>query len=134
MIAVTDHVNLTWESPLTGPNDDSLGPRFTVTAGLYEPAPVTALSAPRLAARKGVVAGVRDDRELTPFESRVVAAGFLEGGQEFAALSSELVPVAIVAAHLGYRVAAGVVAPADLMLTEESIDTGRPSDGTDGKG
>ncbi len=28
VVAITDHANLTWQSPLTGPNDESVGPRF----------------------------------------------------------------------------------------------------------
>ncbi len=134
VIAVTDHANLTWESPLTGPNDDSLGPRFPVMAGLYEPALVTALPALPVATREGVVAGVRDELDLTPFESRVAAAGSLEKGPEFTAVSSELVPVVVLAAHLGFRVAAGVVVPADAAPTEQPVDAGRPLGGTEGKG
>ena len=37
VIAVTDHANLTWRSPLTGPNDDSVGPRFPSMTGVYAP-------------------------------------------------------------------------------------------------
>ncbi|MHB1343288.1 MAG: hypothetical protein ACYCX3_02895 [Thermoleophilia bacterium] len=112
MIAVTDHANLRWESPLTGPNDDSLGPRFPVTAGLYAPEEVTAV----LAAEPGVVAGVWNERGLSPFEAGVVAAG------GFAAVAAELAPVTVVAAHLGYRVAAAVLVPA-----ESEDDTGSPA-------
>lgn len=109
VVAVTDHANLTWDSPLTGPNDDSLGPRFPVTAGLYEPAPVTSLLGTLLVVHEGVVAGVWDESDPTPFESRVLSGGFLEEGREFAAVSAELTTVAILAAHLGFRVAAAVV-------------------------
>jgi purine-nucleoside phosphorylase len=101
VIAVSDHANLTWESPLTGPNDDRLGPRFPVTAGMYAPERVTLA----LAAEAGVVAGVWDERRLSPFEAGVVAGG------RFAAVSAELASVAVVAAHLGYRVAAAVLVP-----------------------
>lgn len=109
VVAVTDHANLTWDSPLTGPNDDSLGPRFPVTAGLYEPAPVTSLLGTLLVVHEGVVAGVWDESDLTPFESRVLSGGFLGERREFAAVSAELATVAILAAHLGFRVAAAVV-------------------------
>ena len=37
LLPVRDHVNLTWVSPLAGPNDDSIGPRFTPIAGIYRP-------------------------------------------------------------------------------------------------
>ncbi len=101
VIAVRDHANLTWESPLTGPNDDRLGPRFPVTAGLYAPDRV----ALALAAEAGVVACVWNERRLSAFEAGVVAGG------RFAALSAELASVTVVAAHLGYRVAAAVLVP-----------------------
>ncbi|MHB0980734.1 MAG: hypothetical protein ACYC5Q_11830 [Thermoleophilia bacterium] len=118
VIAVSDHANLTWESPLTGPNDDRLGPRFPVTAGMYAPERVTLA----LAAEAGVVAGVWDERRLSPFVAGVV------GGGRFAAVSAELASVAVVAAHLGYRVAAAVLVPGAVGApTQEQDDTGRPS-------
>ena len=102
---MTDHVNLAWRSPLTGRNDDRLGPRFPVVAGMYEPELVSSRigSEALLSAEQGVVAGVRDDRRLLAFESRMVRE------QALAAVSSELVPVALLAAHLGFRLAAAVV-------------------------
>lgn len=105
VIAVADHVNLGWRSPLTGRNDDRLGPRFPVIAGMYEPGLVSSRvgSEALLPIEQGVVAGVRDDRRLLGFESRMVRE------QGPAALSSELVPVALLAAHLGIRLAAAVV-------------------------
>ena len=105
MVAVPDHVNLTWRSPLTGPNDDSAGPRFPSMTGIYLPD----LTAGRLSAcegmivRSGVVAGVFDPARLNAFETEAVEA------HAYAAVSAELVPVVIVAAHLGLRVAAAVV-------------------------
>jgi hypothetical protein len=105
LVAVTDHANLTWRSPLTGPNDDSVGPRFPSMTGIYAPEIVV----DRLAAAEGmiialgIVAGVGDDRRLTAFEKQAV------GTEAYGAASSELVPVAIVAAHMGLRVAAVVV-------------------------
>jgi purine-nucleoside phosphorylase len=98
-------VNLTWRSPLTGRNNDRLGPRFPVIAGMYEPGLVLSRVGPEvgLPVELGVVAGVRDHRCLLEFESRMVRE------QDLAAFSSELVPVALVAAHLGIRLAAAVV-------------------------
>jgi hypothetical protein len=102
--AVTDHANLTWYSPLTGPNDDDLGPRFPVTAGLYDSGLVTE----RLSATEAIVAAVWDDSHLSPFEARMIAEGPSDGGPKFGATSAELASVAILAAHLGYRLAAAV--------------------------
>lgn len=100
-VVVTDHVNLTWWSPLTGPNDDRLGPRFPVVAGMYRPR--GAAAAAGNASVDGVVAGVRDDSRLTVFEKQVVER------HGMTAVSSELVAVGILAAHMGLKVAAVVV-------------------------
>jgi hypothetical protein len=105
VIVVTDHVNLAWRSPLTGRNDDRMGPRFPVVAGIYEPELVSSRVGPELSllVELGVVAGVCDDRRLLAFESRMLRE------QGLSAVSSELVPVALLAAHLGIRLAAAVV-------------------------
>jgi hypothetical protein len=105
LVAVTDHANLTWYSPLTGPNDDSLGPRFPVTAGLYRVDAVTSV----LPAAEAIVAAVWDDADLSPFEERVIREGPKSGGPRFAAASAELSSVAILAAHLGYGLAAAMI-------------------------
>jgi purine-nucleoside phosphorylase len=36
LMAITDHINMTGQSPLTGPNDDSLGPRFPDMSRVYD--------------------------------------------------------------------------------------------------
>jgi purine-nucleoside phosphorylase len=38
IVAISDHVNLTGQSPLTGPNDERLGPRFVDMSDVYTPA------------------------------------------------------------------------------------------------
>ncbi|MFH0917201.1 MAG: hypothetical protein V1912_12265 [bacterium] len=105
LVAVTDHANLTWRSPLIGPNDDRLGPRFPSMTGVYASEVVSdhARSSEGIMVVSGVVAGVLDDAELTGFEVEMTSA------HGYAAVSSELVPVVIVAAHLGLQVAAAVV-------------------------
>jgi len=104
-VAVADHVNLTWRSPLTGPNDDRLGPRFPSMTGIYAPEAVIgrAGAAGGIIVEVGVVAGVDDEDRLRPFETGVAH----DSG--CVAASRELVPVVILAAHLGLRVAALVV-------------------------
>ena len=104
-VAVADHVNLTWRSPLTGVNDDRLGPRFPVVAGIYVPEMVVERVGPGGSPAVGqeVVAGVRDDRSLLEVELEMVRK------QGLRTVSSELVPVALLAAHMGMRLAAAVV-------------------------
>jgi hypothetical protein len=118
-VVVTDHVNLTWRSPLTGPNDERFGPRFPVVAEVYRPETVRA--APAQAPLLGVVAGVRDDRRLTAFEAEVVVRHGIR------VVSSELVAVSILAAHMGFKVAAVVVVDGVSEIPEGAC-------GTDGAG
>ena len=72
---------------------------------MYEPELVLSRVGRRLLlpAGQGVIAGVHDDRLLSEFESRMIRE------QGLAAVSSELVPVALLAVHLGMRLAAAVV-------------------------
>lgn len=107
LVAVIDHANLTWRSPLRGPNDEAVGPRFPSMTGAYVPdVAVGRLSATKgMIVRAGTVAGVCDEDHLNAFELRMVEA------HGYTAASSELVPVVIVAAHMGLRVAALVVVP-----------------------
>jgi purine-nucleoside phosphorylase len=103
VVAVRDHVGLTWRSPLMGPNEDRLGPRFPVLEGLYVPEVVRQCLEPSWDVAVEVVAGVEDDGRLTEFEAEAVAVSGIE------VASQELVPVALLAAHLGIRLAAAVV-------------------------
>ena len=104
-VAAADHVGLTWDSPLRGPNDSRLGPRFPRTDGLYVPEIVQKRLAPGLGATISIatVAGVRDGGALTAWEQEMVDA------LGIGVVSTELVPVAVIAAHLGFRLAAAVV-------------------------
>jgi hypothetical protein len=105
-VAVSDHANLTWRSPLTGPNDEQVGPRFPGMMGVYEPGAVLMLGDEQdgMIVVPGVVAGVQDDLAMSEYETRTLAR------LGWAAASSELVAPVIVAAHMGLRVAAVVMA------------------------
>ncbi len=37
LMAITDHINLLGVNPLTGPNDDAVGPRFPSLRDAYDP-------------------------------------------------------------------------------------------------
>lgn len=117
-IAVRDHANLTWRSPLTGPNDERVGPRFPSMTGVYLPEVVLerVLAPGGIIVEPGVVAGVEDQSRLTPFEREMAQAGGC------VAASAELAPVVILAAHIGLRVAAVVVVTG---TDEEETDSGR---------
>lgn len=100
LIAVTDHADLTFRSPLRGPNDEVLGPRFPLMAGLHEPSWVLAACP---TAEAGEVLEVQRPERLTAFETRVACE------LPFAAATNQLASLAILAAHLGYKLAALVV-------------------------
>lgn len=104
-LAVDDHAGLTWCSPLTGPNDDAMGPRFPSLAGCYAPEAVVDRLAGHegIIVRRGIVAGVADDGALSDFEAEVMA------GQGWTVATEELVAPVIIAAHMGLRVAAVVL-------------------------
>jgi purine-nucleoside phosphorylase len=113
-VVVTDHANLTWRSPLTGPNDEQSGPRFPSLDRVYDPEAAMVLMGGEAAAVgrmggsdgmivvRGVVAGVQDDRAISGYESDMIRR------HGWPAASSELVAPVIIAAHLGLRVAAVV--------------------------
>jgi purine-nucleoside phosphorylase len=77
IIAISDHLNLTGHSPLTGPNDERLGPRFVDMSDTYSP------SLRRLASqvaqerfgkplREAVYAGMPGPSYETPAEVRML--------------------------------------------------------------
>src|SRR3954452_24021836 len=77
IIAISDHINLTGHSPLTGPNDERLGPRFVDMSDTYSP------SLRRLASqvaqerfgkplREAVYAGMPGPSYETPAEVRML--------------------------------------------------------------
>lgn len=104
-VAVTDHADLTWRSPLAGPNDDRLGPRFPRVDGVY----AADMVMERAAVGSGVtiipaaVAGITKDAGEAGWEWGVIEALGLY------AVSSELIAVAIIAAHLGLRLGAAMI-------------------------
>jgi purine-nucleoside phosphorylase len=105
LVVVTDHANLTWRSPLVGPNDERDGPRFPGLDRAY--APEVALErvsgSDGMIVAHGVVAGVQDDRAMSEYETDTVRR------HGWVAASSELVAPVIIAAHMGLRVAAVVI-------------------------
>jgi purine-nucleoside phosphorylase len=77
IVAISDHVNLTGCSPLTGPNDERLGPRFVDMADAYTP-PLRALASEAAQAlfgrpmREAVYAGMPGPSYETPAEVRML--------------------------------------------------------------
>ena len=104
LAAVADHVGLVGRGPLTGRWPAGVPRDFPSMTGIYQPAHVRSRHGARVYSSGVVVAGVADARRLTRFEARAVR----EGGWRI--VSDSLVPVAIVAAYYGLKLAAcGVV-------------------------
>jgi purine-nucleoside phosphorylase len=101
LVLISDHVNLQGASPLVGPNDDSLGPRFPDLSDAYDPE--LRWAAREAAARlgievgEGVYAAWLGPQFETPAEIRFMRAI----GGSLAGMST--VPEVIAARHMGIR-------------------------------
>jgi len=104
LMAVTDHINCTGLSPLTGPNHDAWGERFPDMSRAYDPAlaDLARDCASRLGLRleRGVYAGVPGPHLETPAETRALRIL----GADAVGMSTVLETIA--ARHLGLRVLA----------------------------
>jgi len=104
LMLMTDHLNLTGRSPLFGPNDDALGPRFLDLTAVYDPelrARVRAAAdAEEVHLAEGVYAGLLGPTYETPAEVRML--GVLGAH----AVGMSTVMEAIGARYVGMRVVA----------------------------
>jgi purine-nucleoside phosphorylase len=102
LMLIADHINLLGENPLTGPNDERLGPRFpdmsdAYDEGLRQLARAVALDG-GITLREGVYVAVSGPNLETPAEYRFLRAI----GADVVGMST--VPEVIVAVHAGMRV------------------------------
>lgn len=95
---ISDHLNLTGSNPLTGPNDDSLGPRFLDLSEVYDASLRAMARSVDQALMEGVYAGLPGPTYETPAEVRMLAAM----GADLVGMST--VHEAIMARYLGARV------------------------------
>jgi purine-nucleoside phosphorylase len=77
IVAISDHINLTSASPLSGPNDERLGPRFVDMTDAYDPAlrALTISVAPAAIGRplrEAIYAGMAGPAYETPAEVRLL--------------------------------------------------------------
>jgi purine-nucleoside phosphorylase len=77
IVAISDHINLTGASPLTGPNDERLGPRFVDMTDVYTPdlrAAASEVARLRFGRplREAVYAGLPGPSYETPAEVRML--------------------------------------------------------------
>ena len=104
LMAITDHVNMLGVNPLTGPNDDAIGPRFPSLRDAYDPELRRALHDADgrlgIALAEGVYLATAGPSFETPAEIRA----FRILGADAVGMST--VPEVILARHAGLRVAA----------------------------
>jgi purine-nucleoside phosphorylase len=107
LMVVTDHINLTGNNPLIGPNLDMFGPRFPDMSKVYDP-DLIALAREKasesgILLKHGVYAGLVGPSLETPAETRFLR---MIGGD---AVGMSTVSEAIVGVHCGMKIAAIVV-------------------------
>jgi len=112
LVPVADHVNLEGRGPLTGPWPAGVPRDFPDMTGVYQPGVVRRRGGARVYSSGVTAAGVADARRLTRFEERALR----EGGWPI--VSDSLVPVAVVAAYYGVKLAACGVVQAPRMKRE----------------
>lgn len=95
---ISDHLNLTGSNPLTGPNDDAVGPRFPDLTDLYDGSLRRLAAAIDPGLKEGVYAGLSGPTFETPAEVRMLRTL----GADLVGMST--VHEAIVARYLGARV------------------------------
>jgi inosine/guanosine/xanthosine phosphorylase family protein len=103
LMLITDHINFSGFNPLTGPNDDSIGPRFPDMSAAYDPQLRAQLAAAAKAAgvplQSGIYLFALGPNFETPAEVRMFAAFGAD------AVGMSTVPECLVARHCGLRVA-----------------------------
>jgi xanthosine phosphorylase len=103
-MAISDHINMLGVNPLTGPNDEVIGPRFPSLRDAYDPELRAVLHAAAedldIALAEGVYLATAGPSFETPAEIRA----FRTLGADAVGMST--VPEVILARHAGMRVAA----------------------------
>jgi len=104
LMALSDHINMLGVNPLSGPNDDEVGPRFPSMRDAYDPALRGLLR--QCAGRLGIALpeGVYLAAHGPSFETPAEIHAFRTLGADAVGMST--VPEVILARHCGLRVAA----------------------------
>lgn len=117
LMLLTDHLNLTGRTPLLGPNDDAMGPRFLDLTAVYDPelrAGVRAAAdAEGVPLAEGVYAGLLGPTYETPAEVRtlgVLGAHAVGMSTVMEAIAARWVGMRVVAVSLVTNKGAGISA------------------------
>ncbi|MCF8111219.1 MAG: purine-nucleoside phosphorylase [Desulfobacteraceae bacterium] len=102
IMAITDHINLTGENPLVGPNNDDWGVRFPDMSAVYDPGLISlaekAARKNNVSIKRGFYAGLKGPSLETPAETRFIR----QIGADAVGLST--VQEVIAAVHAGMRI------------------------------
>jgi xanthosine phosphorylase len=104
LMAITDHINMTGVNVLTGPNDETVGPRFPSLRDAYDPQLRVMLRAAAEEVQVGLDEGVYLAVPGPSFETPAEIGAFQKLGADAVGMST--VQETIVARHCGLRVAA----------------------------
>ena len=99
---VTDHINMLGINPLTGPNDDRIGPRFPDMTEVYDPELRQLIEASGKALGLDLARGVYLATPGPSFETPAEIRAFRAMGADLVGMST--LPEAILARHAGIRV------------------------------
>jgi purine-nucleoside phosphorylase len=116
IVAISDHINLTGVSPLTGPNDERLGPRFVDMTDAYDPRlrAAAAAIAPKVISkpmREAIYAGMAGPAYETPAEVRLLrtlGAGLVGMSTVHEVITARHAGLAVLGLSLVANAAAGV--------------------------
>jgi purine-nucleoside phosphorylase len=101
-MAIGDHINMLGVNPLTGPNDEAIGPRFPSLRDAYDPELRTTLAATAAELGIALAEGVYLATSGPSFETPAEIRAFRTLGADAVGMST--VPEAIVARHMGMEV------------------------------
>jgi xanthosine phosphorylase len=104
LMLITDHINMLGVNPLTGPNDDAVGPRFPSLRDAYDPQLAGKLKQAAHTLGIDLAEGVYLATAGPSFETPAEIRAFRTLGADAVGMST--VPEVILARHAGLRVAA----------------------------
>lgn len=116
LMLITDHLNLTGDNPLIGPNEEAFGPRFPDMSQAYTPSlqahVLDSAKKLKISIQKGVYAGISGPSYMTKAELKMLR--YL--GADAVGMST--VPEVIVANHMQMSVI-GISCITDMAIAEE---------------